>query len=129
MLANFNDVPQNLIRAIVESNATRKDFITSQIMARNPKTVGIYRLAMKKNSDNYRQSSILGVMERLGEAGASMILYEPTVSDDVFVGATVVNDLDAFKAQSDIIVCNRYNEELEDVKAKVYTRDLWRSDE
>ncbi len=129
LLANFNDVPQNLIRAIVESNATRKDFITSQIMARNPKTVGIYRLAMKKNSDNYRQSSILGVMERLGEAGASMILYEPTVSDDVFVGATVVNDLDAFKAQSDIIVCNRYNEELEDVKAKVYTRDLWRSDE
>lgn len=129
LLANFNDVPQNLIRAIVESNATRKDFITSQIMARNPKTVGIYRLAMKKNSDNYRQSSILGVMERLGDAGASMILYEPTVTDDVFVGATVVNDLDAFKAQSDIIVCNRYNEDLEDVKAKVYTRDLWRSDE
>lgn len=129
LLANFNDVPQNLIRAIVESNATRKDFITSQIIARNPKTVGIYRLAMKKNSDNYRQSSILGVMERLGEAGVSMVLYEPTVADDTFVGATVINDLDVFKTQSDIIVCNRYNEELEDVKAKVYTRDLWRSDE
>lgn len=129
LLANFNDVPQNLIRAIVDSNATRKDFVASQIRAHAPKTVGVYRLAMKKGSDNFRQSSILGVMERLSDSGMQMLVYEPAIKSDEFLGARVVNDLDVFKSESDLIVCNRFNEDLSDVQEKVYTRDLWRSDE
>lgn len=129
LLANYDSVPQNLIRAIVDSNATRKDFITSQIIALNPESVGVYRLAMKKGSDNYRQSSILGVMERLNEAGIAMSVFEPSLTEDVFVGAKVVDNLDDFKKNSDIIICNRFDEALEDVADKVYTRDLWRSDE
>ena len=129
LLANFNHVPQNLIRAIVDSNSTRKDFIASQVAARRPRLVGVYRLAMKKGSDNFRQSSILGVMERLGERGVDMIVYEPTLHADEIVGARVVNDLDEFKRLSDVIICNRYDAELNDVQDKVYTRDLWKTDE
>lgn len=129
LLANYDSVPQNLIRAVVDSNATRKDFIVSQIAAQNPKSVGIYRLAMKKGSDNFRQSSILGVMERLGNEGIAMTVYEPTLDEDWFIGAKVIEDLAEFKAANDVIVCNRYDEALEDVRDKVYTRDLWRSDE
>lgn len=129
LLANFNHVPQNLIRAIVDSNSTRKDFIASQVAARRPRLVGVYRLAMKKGSDNFRQSSILGVMERLGERGVDMIVYEPTLHADEIVGARVVNDLDEFKRLSDVIICNRYDVELNDVQDKVYTRDLWKTDE
>lgn len=129
LLANYDSVPQNLIRAIVDSNATRKDFITSQIIAKNPRSVGVYRLAMKAGSDNFRQSSILGVMERLGEAGVAMTVYEPTLGEDEFLGCTVINDLAAFKAANDVIICNRIDDQLADVQEKVYTRDLWRSDE
>ena len=129
LLANYDNVPQNLIRAIVESNSTRKNFIASQVRALSPHTVGVYRLAMKKGSDNFRQSSILGVMERLDDAGVEMVVYEPTLDVDEFFGAKVVNDLSEFKMQSDVIVCNRFDAELQDVVDKVYTRDLWRSDE
>jgi UDPglucose 6-dehydrogenase len=129
LLANFNHVPQNLIRAIVDSNSTRKDFIASQVAARRPHLVGVYRLAMKKGSDNFRQSSILGVMERLGERGVDMIVYEPTLQAEEIVGARVVNDLDEFKRLCDVIICNRYDAELNDVQDKVYTRDLWKTDE
>lgn len=129
LLANYDSVPQNLIRAIVDSNATRKDFITSQIIAKNPRSVGVYRLAMKAGSDNFRQSSILGVMERLGEAGVTMTVYEPTLDEGEFLGCTVINDLDEFKAANDMIICNRIDDLLADVQEKVYTRDLWRSDE
>ena len=129
LLANYDSVPQNLIRAIVDSNATRKDFITSQIVAKIPRSVGVYRLAMKAGSDNFRQSSILGVMERLGEAGVAMTVYEPTLGEAEFLGCAVINDLDAFKAANDVIICNRIDDQLADVQEKVYTRDLWRSDE
>ena len=129
LLANYNDVPQNLIRAIVESNSTRKDFIASQVRALSPRVVGVYRLAMKKDSDNFRQSSILGVMERLNDAGVEMVVYEPLLNEETFIGAKVIDDLEAFKTKSDVIVCNRYNDELSDVAEKVYTRDLWRTDE
>ena len=129
LLANYNDVPQNLIRAIVESNSTRKDFIASQVRALSPRVVGVYRLAMKKDSDNFRQSSILGVMERLNDAGVEMVVYEPLLNEETFIGAKVIDDLEAFKTKSDVIVCNRFNDELSDVAEKVYTRDLWRTDE
>lgn len=129
LLANFADTPQEIIQAIVKSNSTRKDYVTAQIVSRNPKRVGIYRLAMKKGSDNYRQSAILGIMERLGEAGVEMVLYEPTIKDNEFLGAAVVNDFEAFKDMCDLIVCNRFDEKLADVADKVYTRDLWQRDE
>ena len=129
LLANYNDVPQNLIRAIVESNSTRKDFIASQVRALSPRVVGVYRLAMKKDSDNFRQSSILGVMERLNDAGVEMVVYEPLLNEKTFIGAKVIDNLEAFKTKSDVIVCNRFSDELLDVAEKVYTRDLWRTDE
>lgn len=129
LLANYDDVPQNLIRAIVDSNATRKDFVASRIQALSPNRVGVYRLAMKKDSDNYRQSSILGVMKRLQANGIPMAIYEPALKDDEFMGVPVVRDLGEFKAMCDTIICNRFNEDLSDVSSKVYTRDLWRSDE
>lgn len=129
LLANYNDVPQNLIRAIVESNSTRKDFIASQVRSLSPRVVGVYRLAMKKGSDNFRQSSILGVMERLNDACVEMVVYEPSLNVETFIGAKVVRDLEAFKAKSDVIICNRFNDDLADVLDKVYTRDLWRTDE
>ena len=128
LLANYRDVPQNLMQAIVEANRTRKDFIAERILARKPRLVGIYRLTMKTGSDNFRQSSIQGVMRRIGERGVPMVVYEPTLKEDSFFGARVERDLAAFKAQADVIVTNRFTEELQDVEEKVYTRDIYRRD-
>lgn len=129
LLANYSDVPQNLIRAIVDSNRTRKDFIADQIIAKKPETVGVYRLTMKSGSDNFRQSSIQGVMKRIKAKGIQVIVYEPTFTGgDNFFNSKVTKDLQWFKANSDIILANRWNKELEDVKNKVYTRDLYSRD-
>ena len=128
LLANYRDVPQNLMQAIVEANRTRKDFIAERILARKPRLVGIYRLTMKTGSDNFRQSSIQGVMRRIGERGVPMVVYEPTLKEDSFFGARVERDLAAFKAQADVIVTNRFTEDLQDVEEKVYTRDIYRRD-
>lgn len=128
LLANFSDVPQNLIRAIVDSNDTRKDFIASHIRAMKPKLVGVYRLVMKEGSDNFRQSSIQGVMRRLKDSGVGMLVYEPTLDADEFMGVPVTHDLGKLKSDCDVIMCNRFHEELSDVVDKVYTRDLWRRD-
>lgn len=129
LLANYSDVPQNLIRAIVDSNRTRKDFIADQIIAKKPETVGVYRLTMKAGSDNFRQSSIQGVMKRIKAKGIQVIVYEPTFkSGDDFFNSKVTKDLKWFKANSDVIIANRWNKELEDVKNKVYTRDLYSRD-
>ncbi len=122
--ANYEDIPQNLISAIIESNSTRKDFIAAQILSHNPKTIGVYRLTMKAGSDNYRQSSIQGVMKRLLAYGVKVIVYEPTLQQEEFLGCRVINDLTEFKKQSDIIIANRYTEEIRDFP-KVYTRDLY----
>ena len=123
--ANYRDIPQNLIGAIVDANHTRKDFIAEQIAARKPKTVGIYRLTMKSGSDNFRQSSIQGVMRRLSEKGIETVIYEPSLAEDRFHGYQVIHDLNAFKASSDLVVANRYQEEIADILDKVYTRDLY----
>jgi len=123
--ANYDDVPQNLIGAIVDANTTRKDFIADQIIARNPSIVGIYRLTMKANSDNFRQSSIQGVMKRIKAKGIEVVVYEPTMRDDKFFNSRVVRDIKEFKEISDVILANRYNEEISDVLDKVYTRDLY----
>lgn len=128
LLANYKDVPNNIIGAIVDANRTRKDFIAEQILKKNPKTVGIFRLTMKSNSDNFRQSSIRGIISRLRNRGVSMVIYEPTLKETEFYDITVMNDLDAFKELSDVIVANRYSEELSDVREKVYTRDLFGRD-
>ena len=128
LLANYNDVPQNLIRAIVESNTTRKDFIAEQIIAKHPKTVGVYRLTMKANSDNFRQSSIQGVMKRIKAKGINVIVYEPTYNGDDFFNSKVTKDLSSFKKECDVILANRLTDDLNDVKAKVYTRDLYSRD-
>lgn len=128
LLANFANVPQNLIRAIIESNDTRKDFIASQIINLHPRLVGIYRLVMKEGSDNYRQSSIQGIMNRLAQANVPMEIYEPTFSEDAFMSIPVERDVAKFKSECDVIVCNRYCEEPSDVSEKIYTRDLWRRD-
>jgi UDPglucose 6-dehydrogenase len=131
LLANYNNVPNNIIGAIVDANSTRKDFIAEQILARAgfPKNknavVGIYRLTMKANSDNFRQSSIQGVMKRIKAKGVDVVVYEPTLKDDDFFNSKVVKSIDEFKSQCDVIVANRYNAELEDVLDKVYTRDLY----
>ena len=126
LLANYQDVPQNLIEAIVESNRTRKDFVASQILSKNPKTVGVYRLTMKANSDNFRQSAIQGIIKRLRAEGINIIIYEPTLnSGDYFLGNIVINDLYKFKTDSDIIIANRFNKDLEDSIDKVYARDLF----
>ncbi len=123
--ANFANVPNNLIGAIVDANATRKDFIARQILDRHPQVVGIYRLTMKANSDNFRQSSIQGVMRRIQAQGVQVVVYEPTLMDTEFQQCKVIANLESFKSQSDVIVANRYNSELADVQDKVYTRDLF----
>ncbi len=123
--ANFANVPNNLIGAIVDANATRKDFIARQILERHPQVVGIYRLTMKANSDNFRQSSIQGVMRRIQAQGVQVVVYEPTLMGTEFQQCKVIVNLESFKSQSDVIVANRYNSELADVQDKVYTRDLF----
>jgi UDPglucose 6-dehydrogenase len=126
--ANYKHVPQNLISAIVEANTTRKDFIAADILRRNPRIVGIYRLIMKAGSDNYRMSSIQGVMKRIKAKGVEVVVYEPTLPEDTFFNSRVVRDLEEFKAISDVIVANRRTEVLDDVAAKVYTRDIYGRD-
>lgn len=128
LLANYENVPQNLIRAVVDANRTRKDFITEQILRREPDVVGIYRLTMKARSDNFRFSAVRGVMSRIREAGTTVILYEPMIEDSEYEGVRVVRDLAEFKSLSSIILTNRDNEELHDVREKVFTRDIFGRD-
>lgn len=124
LLANYSDVPQNLIEAIVKSNTTRKDHIAQMIIDRNPKKVGIYRLTMKSNSDNFRASAIQGVMKRIKAKGIEVVVYEPTLKDETFFNSVVEKDLEKFKSECDVIICNRKEDCLKDVFEKIYTRDL-----
>lgn len=126
--ANYQDVPQNLISAIVSANTTRKDFVADDILRRGPRTVGIYRLVMKEGSDNFRMSSIQGVMKRIKAKGVEVVIYEPTLDGDEFFNSEVVSDLDEFKKRSDVIVANRRSPDLDDVEDRVYTRDLYSRD-
>jgi UDPglucose 6-dehydrogenase len=128
LLANYSEVPQNLIRAIVDANRTRKDFLAEQIIARHPRTVGVHRLVMKAGSDNFRQSSVQGIMKRIKASGIEVIVYEPAMERELFFNSRVMRDLDAFKAQSDIIMANRMTDDLADVADKVFTRDLFGGD-
>lgn len=128
LLVNYKDVPQNLIHAIVEANATRKDFIADEIIKCQPKVVGIHRLIMKAGSDNFRASSIQGVMKRIKAKGIEVVVYEPTLHDDMFFNSEVIHDINEFKQKSDIIVANRITDGIKDVKEKVYTRDLYGKD-
>ncbi len=125
LLANYYDVPQNIISAIVAANSTRKDFIAEQVVAKHPKTVGVYRLTMKAGSDNFRQSSIQGVMKRILAKGVTVVIYEPTLKEETFLGCRVIRDLGEFKRISDVILANRCHEDIADVPDKVYTRDLY----
>lgn len=128
LLANYSDVPQSLIRAIVDANRTRKDFIADQILTKRPACVGIYRLVMKAGSDNFRQSSVQGIMKRIKAKGIEVIVYEPVLEEESFFGSQVERDIEAFKAKADIIVANRATDELQDVADKIFTRDLFGSD-
>lgn len=128
LLANYRDVPQNLIQAIVQSNVTRKDFVANDILRRAPSTVGIYRLIMKAGSDNFRTSSIQGIMKRLNAKGIKIAIYEPVMQDDVFFGSPVIRDLETFKEMSDVIIANRVTPDLIGSEDKIYTRDLFGSD-
>lgn len=125
LLANYNDVPQNIISAIVAANSTRKDFIADQIISTNPKVVGVYRLTMKAGSDNFRQSSIQGVMKRIKAKGIEIVIYEPTMKEDSFFNSRVIKDLNEFKDICDVIIANRYSDDISDVLDKVYTRDIY----
>ena len=128
LLANYEDIPQNLIRAIVDANSTRKEFLAEQILVRKPKTVGVYRLVMKAGSDNFRQSSIQGIMKRIKAKGVEVIVYEPVLKEKQFFGSEVLTDLDDFKARSEIIVANRVTPEIEDCAERIFTRDLFGGD-
>ena len=128
LLANYNNVPENIIDAIVNSNETRKDHITEMIKKKNPKVVGIYRLIMKSGSDNFRSSAIFGIIERLKKDGISVSIYEPSVKENTYHGIEIIHDIDLFKSISDVIVTNRYDNELEDVKDILYTRDVFTRD-
>ncbi|NUN63025.1 MAG: UDP-glucose 6-dehydrogenase, partial [Burkholderiaceae bacterium] len=128
LLANYQDVPQTLIGAIVESNRTRKDFIADSVLARNPEVVGVYRLVMKTGSHNFRASSIQGIIKRIKAKGVEVIVYEPVMHEPTFYRSRVVNDLEAFKREADVIIANRFTADLEDVADKVFTRDLFGGD-
>lgn len=128
LLANYKEVPSNLIEAIVKSNSTRKDFIADSIISRNPKVVGIYRLVMKTGSDNFRSSAIQGIMKRIKAKGIEVVIYEPVLNEDTFFNSKVIKDLDEFKKVSDVIVANRLSENLKDVENKLYTRDIFGND-
>ena len=128
LLANYSEVPQNLIAAIVDANRTRKDFVASDILSRNPETVGVYRLIMKSGSDNFRASSIQGIMKRIKARGVNVIVYEPSLEEDTFFHSEVVRDLDDFKSRADVIIANRATDVLADVGEKVYTRDVFSRD-
>lgn len=128
LLANFENVPNNIIQGIVDSNTTRKDFIANQIIQKNPTKVGVYRLTMKEGSDNFRASSIQGVMKRIKAEGIEVVVYEPTLKEESFFNSKVISDLDVFKKESDVIIANRWDDMLSDVTDKVYTRDLYRRD-
>lgn len=128
LLANYSEVPQNLIRAIVDANRTRKDFLADQIIARRPKKVGVYRLTMKAGSDNFRQSSIQGIMKRVKAKGIEVVVYEPSLDEDNFFGSKVVKDIDTFKNECDVVIANRAAPELADIGDKLFTRDIFGSD-
>ena len=128
LLANYSSVPNNIIAAVVDANRTRKDFISDRILDSNPEVVGIYRLTMKTDSDNFRQSSVQGIMKRLNAKGKKIIIFEPAMEEDFFFGSEVIRDLNEFKRRASIIVANRYDRDLDDVEEKVYTRDIFRTD-